>query len=80
MKLFLQADFIIRETEKAILQKKAEIYHPLTISIEKDLLPCYEGMTIHLIFSSFYTECSFDFYRITPIWPQKKSPGLQSGC
>jgi len=76
----LQTEFIIREAEKFILQKKGEIYHSLTTSIQKDLLPYYEGMTSHFIFSSFYTEGSFDFYRITPIQAQKKSPGLQSAC
>ncbi|KAM7119532.1 LOW QUALITY PROTEIN: nuclear GTPase SLIP-GC-like [Ciconia maguari] len=34
--------FIIRETEKVILQKKAEIYHSPTVPIQNDLLPCYE--------------------------------------
>ncbi|KAM9240311.1 nuclear GTPase SLIP-GC [Leptosomus discolor] len=41
---FLQqeTDFIIRDTEKFILQKKADIYNSLTVSIQNDLLPCYE--------------------------------------
>nr|XP_009936989.1 PREDICTED: nuclear GTPase SLIP-GC [Opisthocomus hoazin] len=42
---FLQqkkTEFIIREAEKFILQKKGEIYHSLTTSFEKDLLPYYE--------------------------------------
>ncbi|KFQ06496.1 Nuclear GTPase SLIP-GC, partial [Leptosomus discolor] len=42
LKFFLQTDFIIRDTEKFILQKKADIYNSLTVSIQNDLLPCYE--------------------------------------
>uniref|UniRef100_A0A8B9QAN6 Dynamin N-terminal domain-containing protein n=1 Tax=Apteryx owenii TaxID=8824 RepID=A0A8B9QAN6_APTOW len=42
LKLFLQIDFIISETEKVILQRKADIYHSLSASIQKDLLLCYE--------------------------------------
>ncbi|NWR63803.1 SLIP GTPase, partial [Bucorvus abyssinicus] len=41
---FLQqeTDFIFRETEKVILQKKAEIYNSLSVSIQDNLLPFYE--------------------------------------
>nr|XP_013800514.1 PREDICTED: nuclear GTPase SLIP-GC-like [Apteryx mantelli mantelli] len=37
-----EIDFIISETEKVILQRKADIYHSLSASIQKDLLLCYE--------------------------------------
>lgn len=53
LKLFLQTDFILGETEKVILQKKAEIYNSLSVSIQNDLESCYEGTTRHLLFSSF---------------------------
>ncbi|XP_009944756.1 PREDICTED: nuclear GTPase SLIP-GC, partial [Leptosomus discolor] len=46
LKFFLQTDFIIRDTEKFILQKKADIYNSLTVSIQNDLLPCYEVITL----------------------------------
>ncbi|KAM6355122.1 uncharacterized protein O3Q21_002210 [Podargus strigoides] len=36
-----ETEFITGETEKLILQKKAEIYQSLTVSIQNDLLPCY---------------------------------------
>ncbi|NXG38766.1 SLIP GTPase, partial [Dromaius novaehollandiae] len=37
-----ETDFILSETEKVILQRKADIYHSLSASIQKDLLLCYE--------------------------------------
>ncbi|NXI65112.1 SLIP GTPase, partial [Anseranas semipalmata] len=37
-----ETDFIASEAEKFILQKKAEIYHSLAVSIQNDLLLCYE--------------------------------------
>ncbi|XP_062429317.1 nuclear GTPase SLIP-GC-like [Rhea pennata] len=43
LKFFEQElDFIISETEKLILQRKAGVYHSLSVSIQKDLLLCYE--------------------------------------
>lgn len=49
MNLFLQTDFIVAEAEKLVLQKKAEIYQSLVVSIQNDLLLCYEGMTITFV-------------------------------
>ncbi|XP_068792802.1 nuclear GTPase SLIP-GC [Struthio camelus] len=37
-----ETDFIINEIEKVILQRKADIYHSLSASIQKDLTPYYE--------------------------------------
>ncbi|NXC48237.1 SLIP GTPase, partial [Penelope pileata] len=37
-----ETDFIVGEAEKLILQKKAEIYQSLAVSIQNDLLLCYE--------------------------------------
>ncbi len=49
LNLFLQTDFIVAEAEKLVLQKKAEIYQSLVVSIQNDLLLCYEGMTITFV-------------------------------
>lgn len=37
-----ETDFIVAEAEKLVLQKKAEIYQSLVVSIQNDLLLCYE--------------------------------------
>ncbi|XP_042749389.1 nuclear GTPase SLIP-GC [Lagopus leucura] len=37
-----ETDFIVSEAEKLVLQKKAEIYQSLVVSIQNDLLLCYE--------------------------------------
>ncbi|KFV74973.1 Nuclear GTPase SLIP-GC, partial [Dryobates pubescens] len=39
--LYQEMDLIVRETERIILQKKADIYNSLTTTIQKRLLPCY---------------------------------------
>ncbi|KAM6323546.1 nuclear GTPase SLIP-GC-like [Aegotheles albertisi] len=40
--LLQETDFIIRDIEKAIFQKKAQIYQSLAVSIQSDLLQYYE--------------------------------------
>lgn len=79
LNLLLQTDFIVGEAEKFILQRKAEIYQSLALSIQNDLLLYYEGKTSHLVFFIFVPG-GFDFHRITPIRAQKKGPGLQPTC
>ncbi|XP_065586674.1 nuclear GTPase SLIP-GC-like [Cyrtonyx montezumae] len=40
-----ETDFIVGEAEKFILQKKAKIYQSLVVSIQNDLMLCYEEAT-----------------------------------
>ncbi|KFU93032.1 GTPase SLIP-GC, partial [Chaetura pelagica] len=42
LKFFLQIDFIMREIEKVILQRKGKIYESVAGSIKEDLLPYYK--------------------------------------